>query len=58
MIIPGFIPWTLHEWVALDPSATNWNVIVGICAGELMGDPLLLMVAIPVFSGQASPQKS
>lgn len=58
LIIPGFIPSTLHEWVEYLPSATEWKVTAGIWAGGLMIYTLLLKVAIPVFSGAASHRKS
>ena len=53
LIIPGFIPSTLHEWVEYIPSATEWKVTAGIWAGGLLIYTLLLKVAIPVFTGQA-----
>jgi molybdopterin-containing oxidoreductase family membrane subunit len=58
LIIPGFIPSTLHEWVEYLPSATEWKVTAGIWAGGLLIYTLLLKVAIPVFSGDASGKKS
>lgn len=58
LIIPGFIPSTLHEWVEYFPSATEWKVTAGIWAGGLMVYTLLLKVAIPVFSGQAKRPQS
>ncbi len=53
LIIPGFIPSTLHEWVEYIPTATEWKVTAGIWAGGLMIYTLLLKVAIPVFTGEA-----
>ena len=54
LIIPGFIPSTLHEWVEYLPSATEWKITSGIWAGGLLIYTLLLKVAIPVFSGEAN----
>lgn len=54
LIIPGFIPSTLHEWVEYLPSATEWKITAGIWAGGLLVYTLLLKVAIPVFSGEAN----
>ncbi|MBK1827102.1 sulfate reduction electron transfer complex DsrMKJOP subunit DsrP [Haloferula rosea] len=54
LIIPGFIPSTLHEWVEYVPSATEWKVTAGIWAGGLMIYTLLLKVAIPVFTKKVS----
>lgn len=58
LIIPGFIPSTLHEWVEYLPSATEWKITAGIWAGGLLIYTLLLKVAIPVFSGEASYRNS
>lgn len=52
LIIPGFIPSALHEWVEYIPSAIEWKVSAGIWAGGLMIYTLLLKVAIPIFTGQ------
>jgi Ni/Fe-hydrogenase subunit HybB-like protein len=61
LIIPGFIPSTLHEWVEYVPSAVEWKVSAGIWAAGLIIYTLLLKVAIPIFSGQtgaAAPANS
>lgn len=52
LIIPGFIPSTLHEFVEYIPSAIEWKVSAGIWAAGLIIYTLLLKVAIPIFSGQ------
>ncbi|MCP5537678.1 MAG: polysulfide reductase NrfD [Akkermansiaceae bacterium] len=52
LIIPGFIPSTLHEWVEYIPSAIEWKVSAGIWAAGLIVYTLLLKVAIPIFTGQ------
>jgi molybdopterin-containing oxidoreductase family membrane subunit len=54
LIIPGFVPSTLHEWVEYVPSAAEWKIMAGIWAAGLLVYTLLLKVAIPVFTGQAS----
>jgi molybdopterin-containing oxidoreductase family membrane subunit len=54
LIIPGFVPSTLHEWVEYVPSAAEWKIMAGIWAAGFLVYTLLLKVAIPVFSGQAS----
>ncbi len=53
LIIPGFIPSTLHELVEYIPSTTEWKITAGIWAGGLLVYTLLLKVAIPVFTGTA-----
>jgi Ni/Fe-hydrogenase subunit HybB-like protein len=54
LIIPGFVPSTLHEWVEYVPSLAEWKIMAGIWAAGLMVYTLLLKVAIPVFSGLVS----
>jgi molybdopterin-containing oxidoreductase family membrane subunit len=54
LIIPGFIPSTLHEIVEYLPSATEWKVSAGIWAAGLLIYTLALRVAIPIFSGEVS----
>jgi molybdopterin-containing oxidoreductase family membrane subunit len=53
LIIPGFIPSTLHEWVEYIPSALEWKISAGIWAAGLIVYTLLLKVAIPIFTGEA-----
>lgn len=36
LIIPGFVPSTLHEWVEYLPSMVEWKVTAGIWAGGLI----------------------
>lgn len=52
LIIPGFIPSTLHEMVTYQPSATEWKVTVGIWAAGLMALTLALKLALPVLTGE------
>lgn len=54
LVIPGFVPSTLHEWVEPIPSAAAWKIMAGTWAAGLMVYTLLLKVAIPVFSGSVS----
>jgi molybdopterin-containing oxidoreductase family membrane subunit len=54
LIVPGFVPSTLHEWVEYLPSAAEWKIMAGIWAVGLMIYTLLLKVAIPVFTGKYS----
>lgn len=48
LIVPGFIPSTLHEIVEYTPSWTEWKVTVGIWAFGLMVITILLKMAIAV----------
>lgn len=53
LIIPGFIPSTLHEIVEYSPSVVEWKVMVGIWALGLMIYTVLLKIAIPVLTDRA-----
>lgn len=51
LIVPGFIPSTLHEVVEYVPSLTEWKVTAGITAAGLLIFTLLLKIALPILSG-------
>ena len=50
LIIPGFIPSTLHEIVEYQPSLIEWKITAGIWAFGLMIYTLALKIAIAVYS--------
>ena len=50
LIVPGFIPSTLHEIVEYSPSLVEWKATAGIWALGLMIYTIALKVAIAVFS--------
>ena len=52
LIIPGFIPSTLHEIVEYLPTAVEWKITAGIWAFGLMVYTLLLKLALPIFTGE------
>ncbi|MFG0316565.1 MAG: sulfate reduction electron transfer complex DsrMKJOP subunit DsrP [Planctomycetota bacterium JB042] len=52
LIVPGFVPSTLHEVVEYVPSVVEWKVTAGIWAFGLMVFTVALKVAIPIFSGE------
>lgn len=54
LIIPGFIPSTLHEIVEYSPSITEWKVTVGIWAFGLIVLTVILKVAVSVLTNQMS----
>jgi Ni/Fe-hydrogenase subunit HybB-like protein len=54
LIIPGFIPSTLHEIVEYLPSAMEWKITAGIWAFGLMVYTILLKIALPTFTGKFS----
>lgn len=49
LVVPGFIPSTLHEVVEYTPSLVEWKVSAGIWAFGLMILTVLLKLAIAVF---------
>lgn len=51
LIIPGFIPSTLHEIVEYSPSVTEWKITAGIWSFGLLIFSVALQVARPVLSG-------
>ena len=52
LIIPGFIPSTLHEIVEYIPSQIEWRITAGIWAFGLMLFTVALKIAIPIFAGR------
>ena len=53
LIIPGFIPSTLHEIVEYQPSLTEWKVSAGIWAFGLLVLTVGIKVAIPILTGES-----
>ena len=52
LIIPGFIPSTLHEIVEYSPSIVEWKVTAGIWAIGLLILTIMLKLISTVFTGQ------
>jgi molybdopterin-containing oxidoreductase family membrane subunit len=52
LIIPGFVPSTLHEIVEYQPSLSEWKITAGIWALGLLVFSAGLKVAMPVLSGK------
>jgi molybdopterin-containing oxidoreductase family membrane subunit len=52
LIIPGFIPSTLHEIVEYSPSLVEWKVTAGIWAIGLLILTIMLKVIAAVFIGR------
>ncbi|QDU82335.1 Polysulfide reductase, NrfD [Polystyrenella longa] len=55
LIVPGFIPSTLHEIVEYTPSLVEWKVSAGIWAFGLMVLTVLLKMAISVYRQSPAP---
>ncbi|MHC5024266.1 MAG: sulfate reduction electron transfer complex DsrMKJOP subunit DsrP [Planctomycetota bacterium] len=51
LIVPGFVPSTLHEIVEYAPSLVEWKITAGIWAFGLMIYTLAVKIARAVFSG-------
>jgi len=49
LIIPGFIPSTLHEVVEYAPSTIEWQISAGIWAGGLLVYTVALKIGLPVL---------
>jgi molybdopterin-containing oxidoreductase family membrane subunit len=52
LIVPGFIPSTLHELVEYAPTLTEWKITAGVWAFGLLVFTAGLKVAIAVFTNQ------
>ncbi|MBX3128947.1 MAG: polysulfide reductase NrfD [Polyangiaceae bacterium] len=58
LIVPGFIPSTLHEVVEYVPSLAEWKITAGIWAFGLMVLTVGLKLALPVLKGELSASKT
>jgi molybdopterin-containing oxidoreductase family membrane subunit len=54
LIVPGFIPSTLHVRVEYAPCVTEWKIMLGIWAAGAMVLTVALKVALPLIKGSAS----
>lgn len=54
LIIPAFVPSTLHEIVEYLPSLTEWKITVGVWAFGLMVFTIALKIAIPILANRES----
>lgn len=52
LIVPGFIPSTLHELVEYLPTLTEWRISMGVWALGMMIFTLGVKIAVAVFSGR------
>jgi Ni/Fe-hydrogenase subunit HybB-like protein len=52
LIIPGFVPSTLHELIEYAPSVTEWKITAGIWAFGLAVLVVALRVALPILRGE------
>ena len=54
LIIPAFVPSTLHELVEYAPTVTEWKITAGIWALMLGVLTIAIKVALPVLTGEVS----
>ena len=52
LIVPGFIPSTLHEIVEYSPSLVEWKVTAGIWAFGFLLLTVMLKLVATVFTGE------
>jgi Ni/Fe-hydrogenase subunit HybB-like protein len=52
LIVPGFIPSTLHEIVPYTPSLTEWKVMAGVWALGLLILTVALKVGLAMWTGR------
>lgn len=52
LIVPGFIPSTLHEIVPYTPSLTEWKVTAGIWAFGLMVFTVAMRIGLKAMTGE------
>ncbi|MGE0710421.1 MAG: sulfate reduction electron transfer complex DsrMKJOP subunit DsrP [Planctomycetota bacterium] len=58
LIVPGFIPSTLHEVVEYAPSLVEWQITAGVWACGLMVFTIALKVALPILRGDETLARS
>jgi molybdopterin-containing oxidoreductase family membrane subunit len=58
LIIPGFIPSTLHQIVEYSPSAVEWKVSLGIWAFGLLVLTATLKLVLTVLTGKIHEETS
>jgi Ni/Fe-hydrogenase subunit HybB-like protein len=57
LIVPGFVPSTLHEIVEYLPNLVEWKITIGIWAMGLIIFTLGLKIAVAVFKGEIHVEK-
>ncbi|MBT7640706.1 MAG: hypothetical protein HN598_09520 [Planctomycetes bacterium] len=52
LIVPGFVPSPLHEYVEYLPSNLEWRLAAGVIAFGLLVYSASIKVAIPIMRGE------
>jgi Ni/Fe-hydrogenase subunit HybB-like protein len=58
LIVPGFVPSTLHEMVEYLPTLVEWKVTAGIWALGLIVLTVTLKIGLAVWSGRLSAARA
>ncbi len=58
LIIPGFVPSTLHELVEYTPSITEWKITAGIWALGLLILTVALKIGLAVWTGRMRDEEA
>ena len=54
MVVPAFVPSTMHELVEYTPSLTEWKLTVGIWAGGIGIFTVAVKIAAQILTGRSS----
>jgi molybdopterin-containing oxidoreductase family membrane subunit len=57
LIVPAFVPSTLHEMVEYLPSVSEWKISAGIWALGLMVLTIAAKLALPVLNGEVTAER-
>ncbi len=58
LIVPGFVPSTLHELVEYTPSVTEWKITAGIWALGLLVLTVALKVGLAMWTGRVRDESA
>lgn len=58
LIVPGFVPSTLHELIEYLPNAIEWKVTLGIWALGLLVFTVGLKLAVTIFTGRMRAEEA
>lgn len=58
LIVPGFVPSTLHELVEYLPTITEWKITAGVYAFGLMVITVGIKLALPILTGELSAKSA
>ena len=53
MVVPAFVPSTMHELVEYTPSLTEWKLTVGIWAGGIGIFTVAVKIAAQILTGRS-----